>query len=126
MTDEMPGGLPHRIGGSLKPIRALRSLFSREHLDESVGEHVESIRLRDVAIERCRVELCQDEDAFQPCMQTVADRNVDQSIFPTERHGRFRSHMRERKQPGSAAATEDQREDVVHASILIVPPHPAI
>ena len=49
---EVPRGLPHGVGRSLKPLFAFRRLFRGEHLDESVGKHVQVIGLADMAVER--------------------------------------------------------------------------
>ena len=81
---------------------------------------VQPIGLRDVAVERRRVELRQHEDALQPGVQAVADRDVDQPVLPADRHGRLRAHVGEREEPGAASAAEDQCEDVFHVLQFIV------
>ena len=103
--------LPHRVGGALEPVLALRCLLGGEHLDESAGEQVQPVGLRDVPVERCRVELREDEDAADVGVQAVADRHVDQPVLPADRHRRLRAMVGERKQTRAAAAAKDQRED---------------
>ena len=48
---EVARGLPHRIGRALEPVLALGRLLGRQHLDESAGEHVHAVGLRDVPVE---------------------------------------------------------------------------
>jgi hypothetical protein len=96
-------------------------LLRRQHLDEAVREHVEAVGLRDVTIERGGVELREDEDALQIGVQTVADRNVDQPVLPPERNRRLGPHVGERKQSCPAAAAQDQRQNIVHVSIILAP-----
>src|SRR5262249_31857085 len=86
-----------------------------EHLDEAAREHVEPVGLRDVAVQRRRVELCQHEDLLEPRVQTVADRNIDEAVLAADRDGRLRSHVREREEPRAASSAEDQCEHVLHA-----------
>ena len=43
--------LSHGVGGSLKPVRAVRCLLGGQHLDEAVREHVQAVGLRDMTIE---------------------------------------------------------------------------
>ena len=66
-------------------------------------------------VERRGIELRQHEDPLQARMQTQADRDVDEAVLAADGHRRLRSLVGQRKQPGAAAATEDEREDVVHA-----------
>ena len=62
---EVARGLAHGVGRALEPVRALGRLLGGEHLDEAVREEVEPVGLRDVPVERRRVELRQDEDPLQ-------------------------------------------------------------
>ena len=118
VAGEVARRLAHGVGGALEPVRALGRLFGGEHLDEAVREEIEPVGLRDVAVERGRVELRQHEDPLQPGVQAVADRDVDQPVLAAERHGRLRAHVGQRVEPGAAAAAQDQRQDVVHGCHL--------
>ena len=113
---EVPRRLPHRVGRALKPARAVRRLLGRDDVDEPVRERIHAIGLRDVMVERRRVELRQHEDAPQVGVQAVADRHVDQAVLAADRHRRLRALLRERKEARSLAAAEDDREHVVHVS----------
>ena len=119
VAGEVPRRLPHGVGRALEPVGALGRLLGREHLDEAVREHVQAVGLRDVAVERRRVELRQHEDALQAGVQAVADRDVDQPVLAADRHRRLRSHVGQREEARAAAAAEDQREDIVHGEILL-------
>ena len=106
--------LPHGIGGPLKPLLAFRRLLGGEHFDEPVGEQIQPVRLRHVAVERGRVELRQHVDAFEPGVQAVADRNVDEPVLASDGDRRLRSVMGEGKQARAAATAEHDRQDVIH------------
>ncbi len=114
VAGEVARRLPHGVGRALEPVRALRGLLRGEHLDEAVREDVEPVGLRDVPVERRRVELRQHEDPLQAGVQAVADRDVDQPVLAADRHRRLRPHVRQRIQPGAAAAAQDQGQHVVH------------
>ena len=117
---EVARGLAHGVRRALEPRRAVGRLLGGEHFDEALREHVEPVGLRDVAVERRRVELRQHEDALEAGVQAVADRNVDQPVLARERHGGLRAHVRQREQARAAAAAEDQGQHVIHGSHLIL------
>jgi len=118
VAHEVPRRLPHRVRRALEPRVALGRLFGGQNFHEALGEDVQPVSLGDMAVQRRRVELREHEDPLEPGVETVADRDVDEPIFPAERHRGFRPHVGERKQSGSAASAEDQRQNVVHTSIL--------
>ena len=115
---EVARRLAHRVGRALEPVGVVGRLLGGEHLDEAVGEEIEPVGLRDVAVERRRVELRQHEDLLQPGVQAVADRDVDQPVLAADRHRRLRPHVGERVEPRPASAAENQRQHVVHAPSL--------
>ena len=65
VSREVSCGLPDGVGRALEPVRALRGLLGGQHLDEAIREEVQPVGLRDVPVERRRVELRQDEDPLQ-------------------------------------------------------------
>ena len=115
VIDEMPRRLSDRVGRALEPVRVVGRLLRREDLDEPAGEHVHPVRLGDVPVERCRIELGQHVDPPDVGVQAVADRHVDQPVLARDRHGRLGAEMSEGKQAGAASAPEDECEDVFHA-----------
>ena len=96
--------LANGIRGTLEPIRIRHRLFGRENFDESFGEWIESVRVRDVPIQRRGIELRQNENLLQTRVQAIADRDIDQPVLAAERHCGLRSVLRERKQSLSCAA----------------------
>ena len=106
---EMAHGLPHGVGRALEPVRVVGRLFGREDFDESLAEMIHPIGLRDVPVERLRIELRQDENPADVGVQAVADGDVNQTIVPADRHRRLRPILREGKQAGSLTTTQDQR-----------------
>ena len=116
---EVPRRLAHGVGRALKPLFALGRLLGGQDLDEAAREHVHPVGLRDVAVERRRVELRQHVDAFEAGVQAVAERNVDQPVLAADRHRRLRAMVREREQPRAAAAAEHDRQHVVHSPFIL-------
>ena len=115
VAHEVARGLPHGVGRALKPVRVVGRLLGGQDLDEALAEQVHPVRLRDVPVERRRIELRQDEDPPDVGVQAVADRDVDQPVLAADRHRRLRAVLREREEPGSLAAAEDDRQNfVVH------------
>src|SRR5215813_1574412 len=107
--------LSHGIGGSLKPVRIGHGLFGSEHFDETFCEWVKPVGVCDVAVQRSRVELSQDEDFFQPRIQAVADGNVDEPVLSSKRHRRFRAVLRQREQTLSCASCKNDRKYMCRA-----------
>ena len=83
--------LPDGIGGALKPIGIGHRLLGGQNFDEAFCKWIEPVRVDDVAIQRSRIELREDENLLQSGVQAVADGNIDQSIFSSERYRRLRS-----------------------------------
>ena len=89
MLAEVPRRLAHGVGRALIPVRVVGRLLGREDLDESAGEAIEPVGVRDVTVERGRVELRQHEDAADVGVQAAADRNVDEAVLPADRNSRL-------------------------------------
>ena len=121
IRQEMLDALPNRIGGSLKPVRIVRSLFGGKDIDESAAEHVELVSLNDVLIERCRVELSKDKNFIDLRVQAVADRNIDEPVLPAQRDRRFASELGERIQALALSAAQDHSHYVLHVDSLKKP-----
>ena len=78
---EVPRGLADGVGRALKPAGVVGRLLGRQDLDEALAEQIHPVGLRDVPVQRRRVELRQDEDPPDVGVQAVADRDVDQTVF---------------------------------------------
>ena len=89
MLAEVSRRLAHGVGCPLIPVRVIGCLLGREDLHESAGEPIEPVGIRDVTVERGRVELRQHEDATDIGVQASADRNVDEAVLPTDRNSRL-------------------------------------
>src|SRR6185436_19457175 len=70
-VQEMYQVLPHRVGGALIPRCVGGGLLSREDFDETSRKMIELVRLRDMAMQRRRVELGQKINAFEPGVDAV-------------------------------------------------------
>ena len=113
VAHEVPRGLSHRVGRALKPVRVVGGLLGRENLDEPGAEQIHPVRLGDVAVERRRVELREDEDASNVGMQAIADRNVNQPVLAADWHSWLGPMLGQRKEARTLAAAEDQSEHFV-------------
>src|SRR5690349_13851675 len=99
--------LSHGVGSTLKPLRTFGSLLCCEYLDKAIRELRDAIRLRDVPVERSGVVLRQDERAQDVGVDAIGKRDIDETILAADRHSRFRSLLRKRKETIAGAATEN-------------------
>jgi hypothetical protein len=103
--------LPNGVGGALVPLGPFDGLLRRQHFNESMIEHVELVRVRDVPMEADGHELREHVDAVDAAIQAIRDRHVDESILAGHGHGRFGAKLREREQSCPLAAAKDQTQD---------------
>jgi hypothetical protein len=83
------------ICSSLVPIGTLvNSLLCRQQLDESAAEMVEGVRLAKMPVQTLGKKLGQDVSPVQTTVDTVADRDVDQSVLGCQRNGWFCADFR--------------------------------
>src|SRR3954467_14141496 len=107
-------GLAHGVGRPLIPVAPFERLLGRQDVDETVAEGAEAVGLRDVAVQAGAVELGDDEDAVDPRVQAIADRDVDQPELPSHRHGRLRAVGGERPEAGPLPPSENGCDDFLH------------
>src|SRR4029077_13851274 len=102
--------LPYGVRRALIPARRFRSLLSSENFHKIPGKIIELITRIYVAMQRGTVELRQNIHPPEFGIQTVADRDIDQSIFPRQRDRRFRTILGQRKQTCSCSTAHDDGE----------------
>ena len=61
----------------------------------------------DVLVQRHAVELCEHVNAANPGVQAVANRDIDETVFTTQRDGWLRSLFRQREESGAGSSTHD-------------------
>ena len=119
--DQVPRALAHDrvevlvdgVGRALIPVLA-DALLRRQDLDELaelLGDDAPAHA--DVAVERERLVLRRDEDAAQPGVDAVAEREVDDPVRAAEVDGRLGAILRQRIEPLAGAAGEHDHEAVV-------------
>ena len=60
-----------------------------------------------------RVELREHVNAANPGIQAVADRDIDEAVFATKRHGRLRSLFRQREKSAAGSSSHDDGQSVL-------------
>ena len=113
--------LKHRVGGAEIPVLA-DALLRRQDLDELaelLGHDVPPHA--DVPVEGERLVLRRDEDAAQPRVDAVAEREIDDPIRPAEVHGGFRAFFGQGVETLAGSAGEKDDEDVVQLHVGPVP-----
>ena len=70
------------VGRALIPLRAFRGLLRGEDVDEAARKVIKLVARLDMAMKRHAVELRQHINRAQPGVEAVADRDIDQPIFP--------------------------------------------
>ena len=107
------------VGGPLEPVAAAPRSARPPAPRRTPTRTCRTCRCSpDVAVQALGLVLRQHEDPADVGVQAVADRHVDQSVVAPDRHRRLGSMLGQRKQPGPPAASENQRDDVLHG----VPP----
>src|SRR5262249_15943264 len=94
----------------------LVGLLSGQDFDEAVVERIELVRMGDVLVQADAEELREHENAVDAAVQTVADGHIDETVLAREGDRRLTAMPRQRKQPRSPSAAEDQTESVLHGS----------
>ena len=67
-----------------------------------------------MSVQRNGIELGQDSDAVDVGVDTVADGDVDQTVFAGDGHSRFGALFGQRVQARAAPTAHDEPQDVVH------------
>ncbi len=112
VVQEMDEIFPHRVRRPFIPRGVGERLLRREDFHEpAAGKFVELVGARDVAVQRGRIELCQNVDAPEAGVDAVGDRDVHEPVFAGERHGGLGAVLRQRKQPRALAAAHDDAEN---------------
>ena len=102
------------VGCAAIPIFA-DALLRRNRGDVFVEVSAEDVPAgSDMAIERMRFVLDEDGDFTEPRVQTVAERKIDDPIFPAEGNCWFGPLCRERIEPLSFSAGQDHGENILH------------
>src|SRR5262249_42270795 len=105
------------VRGALVPVGRLVGLLGGQHLDEAAAERVELVGVGDVPVQANAEELGQDVDAVAAAVDAVADGDVAEPVLAGDGDGRLAAHLRERVQPGAAAAAEDEAQDLLHGNL---------
>src|SRR5258708_9338528 len=95
---------PHGISRALIPVVTFVSLLSRQDIDETSAERIESKRILNMPMKRRGVELRKQKDAIDIRIKAVADGNIYESIFACQRHGWFAALFGERIEACSPTA----------------------
>ena len=107
--------LSDSVGGTFVPFRApLHGLLGGQKFDEAAIEIVEAVGLANVLVQRYAQKLGDNINSIDAAVETVADRDVDKTVFASQRDGRFSANFGKGKQPGSATTTQDQRNHLAH------------
>ena len=103
---------PDSVSRPLEPVRTVRRLFRGQDVDKTVCEGVELVSLHDVTVQARRHELREDEDALDPGVDAVRDRDVYKSVLPGEADGRFRAMEGEWIETGTASSAQDDCSNI--------------
>ena len=104
--------LAHRVGRALIPGGVGEGLFRREDFHEAAGEMIKLVGLRNVPVQRGRVELRQQIDALEVGVDAVRDGDVHQAVLAGERHRRLGAILGEGEQARALSAAHDDGKDV--------------
>src|SRR5215217_5632164 len=77
----------------------------------------------DVTVKRVRFVLNKDGDLSEAGVQAVAERKIDDAVFPAERNGGLGALIGERKQALAFSAGQDHREYIRHEIRILAGRH---
>src|SRR5260370_7839462 len=109
MIHEMDHVFADGIGGAMIEGCMGVGLVGRQNVKKAAGEMVELIGLRNVPVQRSRVELGQQVNTPQAGINAVGDWDVDEAIFPGERDGGFGAFFGEREEAWALGVAPDSR-----------------
>jgi len=89
--------LTNRIGRALIPVVVFDRLLRGKDFDKSVIEAVESVTPSDVLVQADRIELSNNVNLIKAAIDAVRKRNVDQAVLTSDRNGRLRPNLGQRK-----------------------------
>src|SRR5262249_23627828 len=69
---------------------------------------------RDVAIQAHRLVLREHENPPQAAVEAVGEREIDDAVDTTERHGRLGPVARQRAEPRSLSSCQNDGQDILH------------
>ena len=111
--EEIPKVLSDGVGRSLVPMRALGRLLRRENLDETWREIVELVARVDMPVQRHAIELGEHIDAPNAGVQTIANRDINQPVLATKRHGGLGPFFCQREESGAGSSTHNNGKGAV-------------
>ena len=112
---EQPLVLAHGIGRPLEPTGAVGCLLGCQHLHKPLAKAGrEVVGHRQVTIEGGTVELRQHIDLVDLGIDAIADRNINQSVFPCQGHGRLGPHFGEGVETGTGTASQNDGQNTLH------------
>ena len=76
------------------------------------------VSARNVAVQRSRIELCQNVNAPEAGIDAIGNGDVHEPVFSRERHRGFGAVFRQRKQPRALAAAHDDTENLAGVESL--------
>jgi len=82
-------------------------LLGCEQFNETTAEIVETVSLSDMLVQRNAEELRNNVNTIDATMEAVADRDVNQSVFGSQRNGRFSTDLGEWEKSGATTTTEN-------------------
>jgi hypothetical protein len=89
LRPEMYEILSHGIGGSLVPARVDRGLLGGQNFDEAAGKTIEVIRPGDMEMKAGGIELGENIDFSETCVDAVGDRDIHDAELAAEGYGRL-------------------------------------
>lgn len=107
MVEEVDEILSDGVGGALIPGGVGEGLLGCGELDETAGEVIELIGLRDVAMQGSGVKLGEQVDTLEPGVDAVGDRDIDETVLRGERDGWLGPLFGQGKQACSLASTHN-------------------
>jgi len=118
VRQDVTQSLPYGVRRALEPVNALWSLLGGQDVNEPLREEAKLVSLGNVTVQRCGIVLSENEDFVDPGVNTIADRYVDEPVFPTQGDRRLGANESQRKKTSTFATAQDEPQNVFHNGIL--------
>jgi hypothetical protein len=105
---------PHRIGGALVPVDSIHRLLRRQDLHKAAVVGIELVGVADMPMQADRHELRQHVNAIDAAVDAIGQRDIDQTVFAGQGHGRFGAIFCQRIESRAPAAAQYQCDHIAH------------
>ena len=112
VVEKMEQVFPHGVGCALVPRGVAQRLFRSEDFHKTAREMIEFVGLRDMPMQRRRIEMREQINAAQIGVDAIGDRDIHEPVFTGQGDGRLGALLGEWEQAAALPSSHDDREHI--------------